>query len=74
MAFNNKRKCLSGFYVSLLMHNIVNARNNFMFALNLSGDDEKSNILCGGRWINTFGEPFSKPTGHNFFVFEDCIK
>ena len=34
-----------GFYVSLLLHNIGNAINDFMFSLNLSVVDEKANIL-----------------------------
>ena len=53
---------LSGCYVSLLLHNIRNAKNDFMFSLNLSSVDEQANILLRGRWIKKFGDPWSEVT------------
>ena len=35
----------SVFYVSVLLDNIGNAKNDFMLSLNLSRVDEKANIL-----------------------------
>ena len=48
---------LSGLYESLLLHNIGNAKNDFMFSLNLCGVDEKANVLLMGQWIKMIGDP-----------------
>ena len=49
MAFDYKRnmQILSGVYVSSLLHNIGNAKNDFMFTLNLFGVNEKATTKKG---------------------------
>ena len=47
VVFCNNRKMYisSGIYIYLLLHNIGNDKNDFMFSLNLFRVDEKANIL-----------------------------
>ena len=62
MAFHNKRKIkdLSGFYVHAFMHNIGNAKNHFMFSMNLF-ESMRMQIFCEGvNMLNCFRTPVFK--------------